>query len=98
MARIITKELALKIVAKLKASKIPSGRKAHDQYAVKHEGTIIAFISIRRGSDKDLGHDFIPGDLHISPGKAKRLGQCPWKREDYIQEMREQGFIVEEEG
>jgi hypothetical protein len=97
MARIITKELAQKIVAKLKASKIDSRAKAHDEYAVEEDGIVFAFISIRRGSEKDQGHDHIPRDLHISPNQAKRLGQCPWKRTDYIECMREKEILPPEE-
>ena len=54
-------------------------------------------ISIRRGSEKDKGHDYLPHDLHISPRQAKLLAQCPWKREDYIEALREKGFIEEAE-
>ena len=97
MARIITKELAQKIVKKLKAKKIASKNKAHDEYVFEHDGRSIAFISIRRGSEKDMGHDHIPGDLQISPNQAKRLGQCPWKLTDYIQSLRERGLLGEKE-
>jgi len=97
MARIITKELALKIVKKLKASKIASGSKAHDEYQVEHDGVLLGIISIRRGSDKQQGHDYIPRDLHISPHQARALGLCPWKRADYIQCMREKGLLPEED-
>jgi hypothetical protein len=96
MARIITKELAEKIVAKLKARKIDSKSKAHDEFAVEHQGQVIAFISIRRGSSKDLGHDY-PRELFISTGQAKRLAQCPWKREDYIEHLRSRNLLPPEE-
>lgn len=99
MARIVTKELALKIVKKLKATAIPSRSKAHDLYVVEHGGIIVAEISIRRGSDKDLGHDHLPRDLHLSPNKTKLLGQCPLKREEYFQHLVDQGLIEgDEEG
>jgi hypothetical protein len=97
MARIITKELALKIVKKLRASQIDSRSTAHDEYQVEHEGIVLAFISIRRGSEKDLGHDYLPRELHISPRQARDLGRCPWQREDYIQCMREKGLLPEED-
>ncbi len=71
MARIITKELAQKIVKKLEASKIDSSSKAHDEYSVEHKGVLVGIISIRRGSEKDKGHDYIPRELHISPNQAK---------------------------
>jgi hypothetical protein len=97
MARIITKELAEKIVAKLKAVKVKSRSKSHDFYDVEHEGQVIASISIRRGSEKDKGHDYIPHDLRVSPRQAKLLAQCPWKHEDYIQALREKGLLAEVE-
>jgi len=93
VARIITKELALKIVKKLLASAIKSSSKAHDEYLVEVEGVQLAIISIRRSSEKDIGHDYLTKDLHISPRQAKDLGQCPWSREDYIECMREKGFL-----
>src|SRR5947209_5680915 len=98
MARIITKELALKIVSKLGAKLIPCKSKAHDLYAVEYQGRIIATISVRRGSEKDKGHDHIPRDLHISPNQAKRLGQCSWKADDFFKELKEKGLIEEEDG
>jgi hypothetical protein len=98
MARIITKELALKIVKKLEATKIDSRSKAHDEYAVVHEGVHLGIISIRRGSEKDKDHDYIPRELHISPNQAKKLAQCPWKREDFIQCLREKELLPPEEG
>jgi hypothetical protein len=54
--------------------------------------------SIRRGSDKELGHDFVQKDLQISTGQAKKLAQCPWKRADYIQSLRERNLLGEEGG
>jgi hypothetical protein len=64
---------------------------------VEHEGQVIASISIRRGSEKDKGHDYIPHDLRVSPRQAKLLAQCPWKHEDYIQALREKGLLAEVE-
>ena len=57
MARVITKQLALKIVRKLKASMIKGKSKAQDLYEVEYGGLVVAFISIRRGSKKDLGQE-----------------------------------------
>src|SRR5437764_13133574 len=97
MARIITKELALKIVAKLRAKNVNSKKKAHDLYTVEHDGRFIAMISIRRGSAKDMGHDYLPKDLHISPNQARRLGQCTWSLEDFIAEMINKRLIEDTE-
>ena len=98
MARVITKELALKIVRKLKGSLIKAKSKAHDLYEVEHAGLVVAFISIRRGSGKDLGHDYISKDLHISTGNARRLAQCPLSRDGYIVLLREQGLVPPDDG
>ena len=98
MARVITKELALKIVRKLKASLITAKSKAHDLYEVEYRGLVVAFISIRRGSAKDLGHDYISKDLHISTGNARRLAQCPLSRDGYMALLREQGLLPLEHG
>ena len=93
MSRQITKEHAEKIVKKLKAVEITTRGSAHDEYEVEQEGVILGHISIRRGSSKDQGHDFIPGNLHISPRQAKDLANCPWKLEDYIDCMRGKGHL-----
>jgi hypothetical protein len=98
MSRQITKELAQKMVKKLNAEKIKSRGSAHDEYEVAHEGVILGYISIRRASEKDKGHDYIPGNLHISPRQAKDLAHCPWSRDDYIRCMREKGELPPEEG
>ena len=88
---LINKELAQKIIAKLKAVQTKSGG-AHEPYAIlDFQGKTIALTSIRRGSNKELGHGHMPKDLHISPGKAKLLGQCPMSREAYIKSLQEQG-------
>src|SRR5437879_474611 len=97
MARISTKELAQKIVQKLEATKITTRSKAHDEYQVSEGGVVLGVISIRRRSEKDLGHDYIPGNLHISPHQARELANCPWKRSDYLQCMRDKDLLPTEE-
>lgn len=92
MARQVTKQLAIVILDKLHATLVKSG-KAHDEYRVEHGGRVIAMTSLRRGSEKDLGHDHMPRDLHISPNQAKKLGQCPWKHEDFIRCLQDKGII-----
>ncbi len=89
----ITKELAVKIAKKLNAVAIKSRSKAHDLFAVEYQSQVVAEISIRRGSRKDLGHDHVPRDLHVSPRNARLLAQCPLSREEYFQLLREQGLI-----
>jgi hypothetical protein len=76
--RVITKELAQKIAKKLGATLDKSG--AHTIAYIYHNDILVASFGIRHGSDKDLGHDHVPDDIHIGPNKAKRLGQCPMSR------------------
>jgi hypothetical protein len=90
---IITKELALKIVKKLKAKIDERPNRPHDLANVYHEGRIIASFGIRRGHNKNLGHDHIPNDLHLRPNQAKLLGQCPLSKEEWIQILIEQHAI-----
>ena len=92
MARIITKELALRIAKKLKADVEPAG-KAHDMAYVYHEGRMIASFGIRRGSEKDKGHDHVSKDLHVGPHDARMLANCPLSREEWIEIMRSKGFV-----
>ena len=92
MARIITKELAVKIAKKLGAT-ISSTGGAHDLAAVFEDGVLVASFGIRRASEKDKGHDHIPADIHVGPSFAKGLGQCPKSREEWIDVLREKGIV-----
>jgi len=91
--RIITKELALKIVKKLDAHIFSRDRKAHDIAMVFHDGQCIAQFGLRRGSEKDLGHDHVIKDLHLNPHKARLLAQCPLTRDQWIQILRDKGLV-----
>lgn len=95
MARQITKELALRIVAKLGARPSADQRSgaAHDLYDVVLDGVRVTTLSIRRGSSRDLGHDFLPRQLRLGPNQAKRLGQCSISVEQSIAILREQGVL-----
>ncbi len=92
MARVITKELAEKIAKKLDAQKEDESG-PHTLWAIYHEGLAVALFGIRRGSAKDLGHDHIPAQIHVGPGFAKLLGQCPKSREDWLAKLREKRII-----
>lgn len=89
----ITKELAHKIAAKLKAQIDDRPGRPHDIASVYHNGKLVATFGIRRGSSKELGHDHIPRDLQIRPREARLLGQCPWSREDWIAVLSARGVI-----
>ena len=81
MARIITKELALKIVKKLGAKAIKSSSRAHDEYLLTIDGKQLAILSIRRASEKDKGHDYFNRDLHIYIECMREKGHLPKKPE-----------------
>jgi hypothetical protein len=86
MARIITKELAIKIRDKLDGRPIITKNAVHDVYGIYHNGQLIAQFGIRRGSSKDSGHDHVQKELNVSTGFAKQLGVCTKQRDDYLRE------------
>ncbi|HEV57868.1 MAG TPA: hypothetical protein ENN87_10300 [Phycisphaerales bacterium] len=88
---VITKELAERIAHKLDAQIVPGG--AHDIARVVHDGRLVAFFGIRRGSKKDAGHDHIPSQVFLNPSKARLLGQCPLSKADWIRIIREKGKL-----
>jgi hypothetical protein len=88
MARIITKELAVKIREKLEGVPITTKNKAHDIYGVYHNNLLIAQFGIRRGSSKDAGHDHVQKELNVSTGFAKQLAICTKQRDDYLRERK----------
>ena len=92
MARIITKELAERIVKKLDGRILrPQG--AHDLWGIFFNEKLVASFGIRRGSEKDKGHDHVSGEIHLSPHKARLLGQCPMTDDEWVAEMRQKGII-----
>jgi hypothetical protein len=86
--RQITKELALKIVKKLKAENESDPSDEHDLYTV-YDGTnvLVASFGVRRSSQKDKGHDHIPRELQVGPNFAKGLANCPKSRNDYLRKI-----------
>jgi hypothetical protein len=97
MATVVTKELALSIAEKLGAVKHPGKNRPHDLYVIYHGETRVAQFGIRRASQKDKGHDHVPAEIHLSPRKARLLGQCPMSKEEWVAEMTEKGFVVPSE-
>jgi hypothetical protein len=93
MATIITKELAERIATKLKAVCDPKKNRPHDLYRIYHDGRLVAHFGVRRSSKKDQGHDHVPGQIRVSPARAKLLGQCPMSREEWVEEMKRKGVI-----
>ena len=91
MARIITKEHALKIARKLKAQ--IREEKAHTYAEIFYDNRLIAWFGIRRGSQKDKGHDHIQRDLHINSYQAKMLAACPLTLEDWLEIMEKKELL-----
>jgi hypothetical protein len=92
--RSITKEHAEKIVDKLGATVVTSGR-AHDRAEFYYKGVLIASFGIRRSSRKDIGHDFLPADLYLSHRQTLDLANCPLSYEDYVEILKDKGYIQE---
>lgn len=91
--RIITKELALKIAKKLEAT-LEKTRGPHDIWVVRHNGKMVASFGIRRGSNKQSGHDYIPGEIYVGPHEALLLAQCPMSRQQWVDRLTEKGLIT----
>ena len=89
---VITKELAERIVRKLKA-RIITGKKAHDIAQVYNDGKLVAWFGIRRSSNKDKGHDHIPEQIFLRPREAKLLGECPLSREEWLKILAGKGLL-----
>ena len=87
----LNRDDARSIAKKLRAETVERGG-AHDLAVIYYEGKIIAKFGIRRGS-RDLGHDYIPGEIYTSPRKAADLANCPRSYEEWVQEMKDKGNI-----
>lgn len=88
----LTKAHAEKIAKKLNAIIRPKG--AHDLAIIEYNNKRIVQFGIRRGSSSDLGHDHLPGNLHLSSHDTMELARCPLTRDDWIQRMKDKGLIV----
>ncbi len=89
---VITKELALRIVKKLKAQIQQRSNRPHDLACVFEGETLLAQFGIRRGSKKNSGHDHIPDQIHLRPAQARLLGQCPLSRAEWLAILKEKGL------
>ena len=96
MARIITKEHALKIRDKLGARIMPERGSAHDVYGIYYNEQLVASFGIRRGSEKGQGHDHIPHAINVSPNFAKQIALCGKYLEDYLERLRQSGYLPPE--
>lgn len=87
----ITTDDANAIAKKLKAE-IVSGRR-HDIARIRIDGRNVIQFGIRRGSRRDLGHNFVAAQIHVSQNQAKALARCTISREEWIAILREKGLI-----
>ena len=78
------------IAKKLKASFAP-GRK-HELAQIYYAGKLIASFGIRRAS-KDIGHDYIPNQIHVSMHQAKSLAKCTMSYDDWVARLKEKALI-----
>ena len=87
----ITKDHAVKIAAKLRATFRQGAN--HDIAVIEYEGRRVAQFGIRRGSRHDAGHDHIPASIYVSARAALDLARCPMSYEQWIEVLREKGWI-----
>ncbi len=90
MPRLVT-DHAKRIASKLEAE--VEARSKHDIAKIFVDGVLVASFGIRRGSSKDLPHDYIPGQIFVSSADALRLAQCPMSRTEWIEKAREKGKL-----
>jgi len=89
----ITRQMAERIAQKLGATIKSRPGSAHDRASVFHEGKLVAWFGIRRGSRRDAGHDHIPRQILVHPREARLLAQCPLGRDDWIAILAEKGIL-----
>ena len=84
--------MASEIASKLHA-KLIKGKKGHGLAEVYHRDKRITWFGIRRSSKKDKGHDHVWKNLCCSPHYCKELAYCTKTEEDWINLMKDQGYI-----
>jgi hypothetical protein len=82
------------IVRKLKGT-IQSGHRKHDIAVITFAGKNICHFGIRRGSGS-VGHDYIPGQIHVTPKEARLLVQCPMSLDDWVVLMKRKNIIADD--
>ena len=93
----LTKDDAQAIATKFHAH-IVTKNSTHDIAKIFYRGRFVAQFGIRRGSNRNQGHDHIPHGIHWSPNKCKRCAQCHIGFADWVAEMIETGVIAREDG
>lgn len=71
---------------------VPREGKAHKYHDLIIDDRLIASIGERRAS-KEKGHGHIARQLHLTQKECRSLSDCPLSREDYLELLRERGFL-----
>lgn len=77
------------IARKLQAE-IKKKTRRHKIAIIRVNGKEVGRFGIRRGSG-ELGHDYIPPQIHVSYHQAREIAQCSLYRVDYEQILRVNG-------
>ena len=80
---------ALTIANKLEAE-ISEGRK-HAKAVIRINGTYIGQFGIRRS--KNVGHDYIPKQIHVTTKEALGLARCSLYKQDYERILKDRGKL-----
>jgi hypothetical protein len=86
-----TKKDAEVIAEKLNA-RIVTGKR-HDIAQFWHEGKLIVWYGIRRGSQANLPHNHIPRQLNITPHQCREFRICKMDLDALIVSLRAKGII-----
>jgi len=81
-----------KAIAKKLNATIIDGKR-HDIAVINYGGKMIGQFGIRRGSGS-LGHDYIPGQIHVTNQQARLLVQCPMSFDDWVAVLKKKQFIT----
>lgn len=87
----ITKDHAEKAAKKLSATIIPGAK--HDIAKIFYDNKLIAQFGIRRGSKKDLPHDYVPEQLHLTKSQFMEFVLCRISQSDWIALLVQKGIV-----
>jgi hypothetical protein len=68
----------------------------HDIYKFKYREEFVGQFNIRRGSNRNEGHDFIPRQLHLSKREGYDFAICNISLDEYIDMLQEQQLIPQD--
>ena len=90
----LTADDGYKIATKVGAT--PKDKRNHERVTVVIRGQVIGSYGIRRGS-RELGHDFIAGQIGLTQREARDLSLCPLTLEEYIKLLESRDRLRKEE-